>query len=253
MKILLMSRYDSMGASSRIRSYQYLPFLREQGISVTVSPLFSNDYLSALYSKRTNWRQIFKGYTRRLLQLFKVYKYDLILIEKELFPFMPATAERVLRLLGIPYVVDYDDALFHRYDNHPQKFVRWLLGRKIDAVMRNATQVIAGNAYLANRAIQAGAKKVELIPTVIDLLRYQPKQKKYNNLPIIGWIGSPQTSHYLHKLLPVFAAIKKDYAVRFVAIGANSEDFKGSPVEVWPWTEDTEVSLIQQFDLALCP
>ncbi|MCG7947610.1 MAG: glycosyltransferase family 1 protein, partial [Candidatus Thiodiazotropha taylori] len=41
MKVLLLSRYPRLGASSRLRSYQYLPGLAENGIEVTVPPLFS--------------------------------------------------------------------------------------------------------------------------------------------------------------------------------------------------------------------
>ena len=49
MKIVLFSRYDTLGASSRIRSFQYLPFLQSNGIEVIVLPLFGNDYLNTLY------------------------------------------------------------------------------------------------------------------------------------------------------------------------------------------------------------
>lgn len=253
-KVLLLSRYDTLGASSRVRSYQYLPFLREHGVSVTVSPLFSNAYLQALYDKRTSWFEVIKSYSRRFFKLFTLYKYDVVLIEKELFPFLPAVVERLMSVFGMPYLVDYDDALFHRYDTHRSSWVRALLGKKIDTVMKRAAVVVAGNDYLAARAEQAGAKNVIIIPTVVDSEHYQPTLEMYPHDELtVGWIGTPKTSQYLQELLPVFAAIKKDYAVRFVAIGANSEDFKGTPVEVWPWTEETEVSLIQQFDIGIMP
>lgn len=53
---------------------------------------------------------------------------------------------------GIPLIADYDDAVFHRYDQHCLMAVRALLGRKIDAVMQRANLVLAGNEYLAKRA-----------------------------------------------------------------------------------------------------
>ncbi|MCA2952676.1 hypothetical protein [Microcystis sp. M038S2] len=34
MKILLFSRYDTLAASSRYRTYQYLPYLKKEGIEV---------------------------------------------------------------------------------------------------------------------------------------------------------------------------------------------------------------------------
>lgn len=253
MKVLLLSRYGPLGASSRVRFLQYLPYFRSKGVEVTVKPLLSDDYLRALYNGGSRWREVIKGYTGRILALLGARRFDVVIIEKELFPFMPAIAERFLRLIGVPYVVDYDDALFHRYDCHSNIWIRLLLGKKIDAVMCQANTVIAGNNYLAERAHRAGAKNVEIIPTVVDAERYLPKPKAGFETPIVGWIGTPQTSRYLKPLLPVFEAIKNEMAVRFVAVGADPQYFEGTPVEVWPWAEDSEVESVQQFDVGIMP
>ncbi len=57
------------------------------------------------------------GFMRRLRVLFTVHRFDLVVLEKELIPYMPALLERLLS--GIPYVVDYDDAIFHQYSRKP--------------------------------------------------------------------------------------------------------------------------------------
>lgn len=253
MKVLLLSRYSTLGASSRMRSLQYLPYFKSQGLDVTVKPLFSDTYVRSLYSGGSRKGEVIKGYIKRFFTLLRVKSYDVVIIEKELFPFLPAFAERLLRLFKVNYVVDYDDALFHRYDCHSNALIRLLLGKKIDTVMRLSTVVTAGNSYLAERAKQAGAKSIEIIPTVIDEERYKLKRKKTSGIFTIGWIGTPQTSQYLKPLLPIFEAIKEEFPVRFVAIGARAEDFEGTPVEAWPWSEDTEVSSIQQFDIGIMP
>lgn len=253
MKILLLSRYGPLGASSRVRFLQYLPYFRSQGIEVTIKPLLSDAYVQALYSGDSKWKEVIKGYCYRLFLLFTARKYNLIIIEKEIFPFMPALAERFLRIIGVPYLVDYDDAVFHNYDRHKNPIVRKLLGEKIDTVMRLSSAVTAGNSYLAERANKAGATKVEIIPTVIDADRYQYKQEATSDVITVGWIGTPNTSRYLKPLLPVFESLQKKYSVRFVAIGANKNDFAGTPVEAWPWTEATEVSSIQQLDIGIMP
>ncbi len=253
MKVLLLSRYGPLGASSRVRFLQYLPYFRSQGVEVTVSPVLSDDYLLSLYSGSSRWREVVKGYVGRILALLGARQFDVVIIEKELFPFMPAIAERFLRLIGVPFVADYDDALFHRYDCHSNVWVRRLLGKKIDSVMRHATTVIAGNNYLAEHAYRAGANRVEIIPTVVDAERYQPIKKTVAKAPVVGWIGTPNTSRYLTPLLPVFEALQKEMPVRFVAVGARPEDFAGTPVETRPWSEETEVDSIQQFDIGIMP
>lgn len=253
MKVLLLSRYGAMGASSRVRFLQYLPYFKAQGVNVSVVPLFSDAYVRSLYEGGSRWREVVAGYMRRIWALLQVRRFDVVIIEKELFPFLPAFAERLLRVSGVPYVVDYDDALFHRYDLHSSKLVRGVLGRKIDSVMRHAAVVVAGNDYLAERARQAGARRVELIPTVVDTHRYQPRQAPPNETPVIGWIGTPKTSRYLQPLLPVFEALQARMRVRVVAVGARSEDFAGTPVETLPWSEESEVQSIQQFDIGIMP
>ena len=253
MKILLCSRYGGQGASSRIRYLQYLPYFRSQGAEVTVVPLFSDDYVRALYEGGARRQEVLVGYWRRLRALIGARRFDVVIVEKELFPFLPAVAERLLRVMGVPYVVDYDDALFHRYDRHPSALVRALLGRKIDAVMRHAAVVVAGNDYLADRARQAGAPRIEVIPTVVDTERYQLRPDVEAATPVVGWIGTPMTSRYLRPLLPVFEALQEEMPVRFVAVGARPEDFVGTPVETRLWSEETEVESIRQFDIGIMP
>ena len=253
MKVLLLSRYGSLGASSRVRFLQYLPYFKTQGAEVSVMPLFSDDYLKALYSGQSRWRRVLAGYVRRIGALFRAGRFDVLIVEKELFPFLPAVAERWLSAVGIPYVADYDDALFHRYDRHSSVWVRAALGRKIDVVMRHASVVIAGNDYVAEHARQAGTRRIEVIPTVVDTQRYQPRGGPPNEIPMIGWIGTPYTSRYLKPLLPVFEALKARMPVRVIAVGARSEDFAGTVVETMPWSEETEVASIQQFDIGIMP
>lgn len=253
MNILLLCRYGDLGASSRLRFFQYLKILRYQGFEVEVNPLFSNAYLERLYIGKQQLRLVLKCYLGRLVALSKAHKYDLLIIEKEIFPYLPAWFEQLLAWCKIKYLVDYDDATFHSYDHHPRLMVRALLRKKIDFVMKNSAMVIAGNYYIANRAREASARHVEVIPTVVDTDRYMPAEKTEHSVPIVGWIGTPITSRYLQNLLPVFEKLSQKTSVRFVAIGANKNDFTGTVVEVWPWSEESEGSLIQKFDIGVMP
>lgn len=253
MRILLLSRYSRLGASSRVRFFQYLPLLESNGWQVNVSPLFSDRYLQALYSSQFRGIQVIAGYWRRVRALVRARRYDLIWIEKEAFPFMPALAEWLLAKIGVPFVVDYDDASFHRYDNHRSWLIRSLLGRKIDAVMRHAALVVAGNEYLAGRARAAGARRVEIVPTVVDLARYKPAQPDEHVPLVIGWIGSPSTAHYLAAVAPVMELLSLEFGVRFVAVGISEESMSDLPVEAKPWSEEGEVQSIQEFDIGIMP
>jgi glycosyltransferase involved in cell wall biosynthesis len=254
MRILLLSRYTRLGASSRLRSYQYLPYLRTFGIEVDVAPLFDEDYLKQLYQQKTkNRKQVFYAYIQRIRILIQSGKYDLLWIEYELFPWLPSFAEKFLSLSGIPYIVDYDDAVFHRYDIHAIRLIRVLLGRKIDRIMRGAALVLAGNSYLLERAEKAGADRVEYLPTVVDLTRYSVRKKHRSQSFNIGWIGSPSTSGYLQDLQPVLSELCEDQNTHVTLVGAAMGSIQGLRIRSFEWSEATEVKDIQQFDVGIMP
>lgn len=193
------------------------------------------------------------AYLSRLLKLFTVSKYDLIVIEKELFPYLPAFAEQVLALLKVKYVVDYDDAIFHNYDLHPNKWVRSLLKSKIAQVMKGSSLVVAGNAYLQAYAQKAGAKHITIIPTVINTDHYAVKELENPEEVVIGWIGSPITLKYVKNIVPVLKELKSQYPLKLHIIGGKAGvDFEGHE-EILEWTENTEAELIRQFDIGIMP
>lgn len=254
MKVLLLSRYDNLGASSRIRSYQYLPYLRDYGIAVTRAPLLSEDYLHRLYTgKSPQLTSILAAYSRRIVALMKCWQYDLFWIEYELFPWLPGIVEMLATAWGVPYLVDYDDAIFHRYDRHPSRLIRMLFGGKIDGVMRRAAMVIVGNEYLHDRAVAAGAKQVEILPTSIDLTRYSPCESASRDLFTIGWIGSPATTHYLEQVREVFAQFCSKQQARVVLVGASDPGWNDIPYECQRWSEASEVGEINRFDVGIMP
>ncbi|MBH2024458.1 MAG: glycosyltransferase family 4 protein [Flavobacteriales bacterium] len=254
MKILYFTKYSRNAGSSRLRSYQYVPWLEEAGFQVEVSPLFNEQYLINLYAGTSTLKEAVKGYTKRLLMLFSAAKYDRIVIEKELFPYLPAFAERLLSLFRVKYIADYDDAIFHNYDLHPNPVIRGVLGKKIDRVMRYACTVVAGNSYLAARAKKAGAKKIEVIPTVIDLLRY-PKLPAAEDQPVVlGWIGTKST--FEKHVVPVMGWLQnavEENDIIFHLVGVQPDQDYGDRIRFLPWKEDTEVAMIQSFSIGIMP
>jgi glycosyltransferase involved in cell wall biosynthesis len=254
MKILCLTRYESLGASSRYRFYQYIPYLKGQGHQISIAPLLSNSYIRSIYgSQRLDALKIAVSYLRRFMLLIQVWKYDVIWMEKEAFPWLPSWFERLCFLTKAPVVIDFDDAIFHRYDQHRRGLIKWALGKKIDVVMRHADVVVAGNSYLANRALQSGSKKIFILPTVVDLNKYPRLVKKSQKRFRIGWIGSPSTTSYLSQLESVFQAICKDDDVEIVLIGAGKIEMRSVPLEIRPWREESESQELASFDVGIMP
>jgi glycosyltransferase involved in cell wall biosynthesis len=254
MQVLALTRYSSLGSSSRIRFYQYIPYLAACGVKLQVAPLLNDDYVRNLYAgKRPSSSSVFRAYVTRIIKLANSRSFDLLWIEKEVFPWLPPLAESVITGLGIPYVVDYDDAVFHRYDLHDNPFVRALLGGSIDTIMRCATTVVVGNDYLAERARQAKAHKIEYLPSVVDINRYSVHEKTTGQFRI-GWIGSPLNAPYVGLIRDALDEVSKQIGARLVLVGAGDQDpLPGMEKDVIPWSEDSEVAHIQSFDVGIMP
>ena len=255
MKVLALTRYGRLGASSRLRFYQYLPRLEQGGITVTVAALSSDEYVARLYAgRRPGFASIAQDYLRRAGRLASLRRYDLLWVEKELFPGEPALIERLLAGIGIPYVVDYDDATFHRYDRSGNPLLRHLWPRKIDAVMRGAALVIAGNGYLAERARAAGARRVEILPTVVDPGRYPVRPPPAGEPFTVGWIGTPVTQRYLTPVAGALAAIvAAGGRVRLVGADRVPDGLPVAATELRPWSEESEANEILGFDVGIMP
>lgn len=252
MNILALTRYDRLGASSRLRFLQYLPYLGKRGIHVDVAPLLPDSYLMDFYWKhQRHWGKIAISYLKRLSTLLTCGHYDLIWIEKEIFPNLPALCEAALTRLSIPYVVDYDDAVFHNYDTSTNP-VKRCLARKIDKVMRGAALVVCGNEYIAQRAASAGSRNIRILPTVIDLDRYAPVFAVERTPVIVGWIGSKTTLPYLEGVSEALRKVALEAHIELHVIGGKY-DIPGVVVRSLPWTEDSEVRLLQSIDIGIMP
>ena len=255
MKVLMLTRYARLGASSRMRFVQYLPQLMDAGVSISSAPLFSDEYVRGLQHGMRNPVHVLKAYGRRIKALVDSRNFDLVWIEKEALPWLPAWLEKTLLCKRVPYVLDYDDAVFHYYDQHSNRFIRAFLSGKHPELIRGARLIVAGNEYLANFAKNSGAQCVQVLPTVVDLARYPDAAKPSSNaddMPTIGWIGQRATASFLTPLVPLFKRLSAECLAKFMAVGIDAKAL-GLPMDSVAWSEDTEVESIHQLDIGIMP
>lgn len=252
MKLLALTRYARCGASSRARFFQYVPSLEEEGIEVTISPLFTDSYVESLQRGRREAGDVVGRYAARIHALRAAVRYDLLWIEKDPLPWLPAWFERLFLSRAIPYVLDYDDAVFHAYDLHRSQVVRRALGRKHADLIRGSALVVAGNEYLADYSNRAGADRVEILPTTVDLNRYTVQAATRNSVPVVGWIGQQSTARFLQPLAPMFERLATAHVADFAAIGIDASKY-GLSMRSIEWTEGAEVPAIQTFDIGIMP
>ena len=251
LKILILTRYTATGASSRLRIIQYLPFFKSNNIAFLIAPFFNERYLTDLYSnKKINFINLAFLYVKRFAIIFTVKKYDLIWIEKEVFPFMPSFVESIITIFNTRYIVDYDDAIFHNYD----RFKSNLFKNKFNYFLRKSSLVVVCNEYLWDLVNKCGATNILQIPTVVDMKVYQQKEYIDEHKELrIGWIGSPSTSKYLYLLKDVLEKISKKYAIKLIVIGGSVLENFDVPLELHKWSKHSENDILKTFDIGIMP
>lgn len=250
-RVLGLSLYGSQAASHRVRLSQFQPGLAVQGIELHIQSLLGDAYLHRTFSgARPSIRQLQLDYCERLDTLRDARNFDLAILHCELFRLLPAWLEQ--RFLTIPYIYDFDDAFFLKYQTGRLAVLRPLLGHKFDRVISRAVAVTAGNQYLAAYA-QRFNSHVSVLPSVVDTQHYRPGGDSSEHPFTVGWIGSPSTAGYLQALVEPLQQLATDRPVRFLVVGGPAPHIPGVEVIEQAWTLEQELPLIQSFDVGVMP
>jgi len=254
-RIIFFTKYTSKGPSSRYRTYQYLDDFKKE-YSCLVFPFFDDEYIDRLYAGcSVSFLKILYYYLRRIWYLLsKPQKKDIVFVEYELIPYFFAWAEFYLKLRGIKYIVDYDDAIFHNYDESNNALVRFFLKSKIPKVMRLANHVITGSPYLTTFTTKYN-KQVTEIPTSVPMKKYERvEHSDAKNSFVVGWIGTRSTSNNLLLIkdaLKEFSNRHSDVVFQFVGIDDRTAKILGVvPVK---WEEEIEARLLSSFSVGIMP
>jgi glycosyltransferase involved in cell wall biosynthesis len=252
-KVLLLARHGRLSPSSRQRMLAYVPHLQNAGCEIACAPLFPDEILQSHYSgERRSALLVAQSYVRRVARLLRSDHYDCLWIEIELLPYVPYVVEKLL-LRRRPYVLDIDDAWFHRYQASGNPAVRALLRQKLPRLMRGAREVIVGSPYLEDYASKAGAQRVTCLPTAVDVSSYIAAPSEPSDETVIGWIGTPSNERYVHMIGEVLADVCRMRKARFRVIGARPIDMPNVPTEFRQWREESEARELSEIDIGIMP
>ncbi len=205
--------------STRYRVTHLLPRLRASGITCTT-------------------REIRSGVIDRLGMLRTAGKYDVVVVQKRLFPTLVLKA---LRARAKRLVFDFDDSVHVGTKGESRTRMS-----RFAAMVKAADVTIAGNDYLRDAATVAGARRVEVLPTALDPSRYA--MHEHRDGIILAWIGGGGNVAYLESIL---SALPRGLTLRVI-----SNRFPASTtleIEKRPWSEETETADLAGADIGLAP
>jgi glycosyltransferase involved in cell wall biosynthesis len=242
----------------RFRIEQWAPYLAREGVQVAFSE-FADPRLTQLLSQPGAYlaktRAVVRAWARRVAEAMRGEKADLVYIFREDALLGPAVAARLLAARGIPYVFDFDDAVFVRYVSPANGLLSYLrFPGKTAALCRLARHVMAGNPFLASYAKNHNPR-VSVVPTTIDTRQYLPPRRARGSVtvPVLGWSGSFSTVQYLESMRPVLEKLARRRAYVLRVIGAVGPPVSGVEVDSRSWSPQTETADISTFDVGIMP
>lgn len=257
--LILCAHRPKRSPSQRYRFEQYLPFLEENGFTFKFSYLLNEKDDVIFYSKGNFLSKVIiliKSFFIRLKDSFQFKKYDVIFIQREASFLGTSYFEKRAFRSGAYVIFDFDDSIWLADTSPGNKKWEWI--KKPEKFYKNvfyAHCVIAGNAYLAEKA-RSYNKNVVVIPTTINSEWHFPKTEHRNKkLITIGWSGSISTIKHFELLVPVLLKLQEKYPnkLKFKVIGDRYYKHPVLNIEAIEWKENTEVSELNSLDIGLMP
>lgn len=193
-----------------------------------------------------------RGSIARLVQFRRAARFECVILQRKL---LPCWQFDELRRRSRRLIFDFDDAVLFRdsYD------VRGPHCRKRAArfarTVRGVDSVIAGNRFLADCALRAGAapERVHVIPTCVATEGYRPATRGAdgNGLDLI-WIGSSSTVQGLERRKELWSRLALEVpGIRLRLVCDRFPDFRPMPVVEIPWSEATEAEALASGDVGI--
>ena len=258
MRVLFITQYGPLAASSRTRVFQYLTYLEQAGIESDVRAVISDGLIARfgqggaasrlLYYFISFLRTAWLGVTC----LARASSVDRILIQKVLFP---GPLAWLLSCWRHKILFDFDDAIFT--SDAPKSLVGRLsqCSRQggLPRMLRASSVAIVENAYTQAYASRY-CDRVEVITGPIDTDKYRPRSRSTGSSVVLGWIGSPTTTVYLNEIATVLRDVaRSEPDVSLKLVGADPFEDCGMPIEQVGWSLESEVDELSCFDVGLMP
>lgn len=262
MKALFFLLDGETNASSRHRVLQYFPFLRRSGIEPFASrPVPELVYQHLVERSRGTARDKAIFYSLflacRLSDVLRAARFDVVVIQRDLFPFGPPVLERLLIRRNPRLVYDTDDATYLRPDFTPNTvFQRLRRFDKVAGVVSRARWVSVATEPIATWVRQY-TPAVSVVPMAVDLAEYERirRQPSATDRLVLGWAGTAGGLSYLRSLAPVLRDLAERYPiqVRVISGGYRRVCLEGLDVQARPWRAETALRDLAEFDIGLVP
>lgn len=254
---------QGVAAGQRLKYEQYFDRWRAQGWEIEVSPFMDDAMWKVIYQPghtRAKIAGVLRGHLRRLRDLFRLRRYDLVYVFMYVTPLLTSGMERTVRALSKRLIYDVEDNILIK-QNLPKHMNPNPIGRLIKGsgkarfLIRTADHVITSSPFLNDICLRINAAAAcSYVSSSVDVERFQPATRYCNDqLVTIGWTGTFSSKIYLDQLREVFARLAERVPFKLRVIGNFDYELPGIPLEVVRWSAENEVRDLQALDIGIYP
>lgn len=253
---------EGCAAQQRLKYEQYFADWRAAGWEITVSSFVDRRAWDVLYQRGHLLAKtigVTKGYLRRIRDLFRIGRHDLVYVCMWATPLGTSFFERLVRWRAKALVYDIEDNVLNgpgEAQSHPNPLARLLKGQgKYVYLIRMADHVITSSPFLNDRCLALNEKRAcTYITSSIDTDRFLPATLYSNDSPVvIGWTGTFSSKVYLDLLRGVFQRLAQKVPFKLRVIGNFDYELPGIDLEVLRWSVEAEVVQLQRLDIGVYP
>jgi glycosyltransferase involved in cell wall biosynthesis len=221
--------------STKWRLLQFIPHFEKAGVACTVEEMPA-------------------GIVARLSQAKRAQDYDVTVLQKRLLPKMILNR---LRKHAKALIFEFDDVVTLKRDDAGSIRESPTKDRRFRRTVRVADAIITTNETLAEHARRNGADlaRVHVLPTVIDLARWEPREHP-GDVPdvTIGWMGTPSNLASVEIVkTPLVRLCRRHEHLRIKIVCEEPLALEGVRLIHQPFSAAHEVSDVRSFDIAIAP
>ena len=254
---------QNVAAGQRLKYEQYFDDWRKAGWDIEVSSFMDQSMWDVVWAKGHLFSKVLgvlRGHLRRLRDLIKVHRYDLIYVFMWVTPFGTSLCERLVRAQAKKLIYDVEDNILTEQQGgageNPNAIVRFLKGvGKARFLIKRADHVITSSPFLNDFCLNLNERKTcTYISSSVDTDRYRPATTySTDETVVIGWTGTFSSKIYLDLLSSVFQRLAKHLPFKLCVIGNFDYALPGVDLEVLQWNAAEEIAQLQKFDIGVYP
>jgi len=263
-KMLVLCPFpEGVAAMQRLKYEQYFDGWRSDGWEIKVSPFMDMAMWRIVHERGHFFEKVLgvlKGHMRRIRDLFRIRRHDLVYVVMWVTPFGSTLFERLARKLARRMIFDVEDNVILESGAARQEVINPIARLlrspgKPRYLIRRADHVISSSPFLNDDCLAINEKKAATyITSSVDTERFLPATPHSNDRPVtVGWTGTFSSKIYLDLLRPVFARLAERVDFRLIVIGNFDYELPGVDLEVIRWTAEREVADLQRLDIGVYP